>query len=58
MAVNGVLGGGIMAEAIIAPVQDQMTAEFGPITADLGMIVARRRGGSDPRRLWSPPAGR
>ncbi len=37
-----------MAEAIIAPVQDQMTAEFGPITADLGMIVARaaRRFGS------------
>jgi long-chain acyl-CoA synthetase len=37
-----------MAEAIIAPVQDQMAAELGPITADLGMIVARaaRRFGS------------
>ena len=37
-----------MAETIIAPVQDQMAAELGPITADLGMIVARaaRRFGS------------
>ncbi len=37
-----------MAEAIIAPVQDQMAAELGPITADLGMIVGRaaRRFGS------------
>ena len=37
-----------MAEAIITPVQDQMAAELGPITADLGMIVPRaaRRFGS------------
>ncbi len=37
-----------MAEAIIAPVRDQMAAESGPITADLGMIVTRaaRRFGS------------
>jgi len=30
-----------MAETIIVPVQDQMTAELGPITADLGLIVSR-----------------
>jgi long-chain acyl-CoA synthetase len=30
-----------MAEAIIAPVRDQMVAELGPITADMGMIVTR-----------------
>ena len=30
-----------MAEAIITPVLDQMAAEPGPITADMGMIVAR-----------------
>ena len=37
-----------MAETIIAPVQDQMAAELGPITADMGMIVTRaaRRFGS------------
>ena len=37
-----------MAEAIITPVQDQMAAELGPITADLGMIVPRaaRRSGA------------
>ena len=37
-----------MAEAIIAPVRDQMAAESGPITADLGMIMSRaaRRFGS------------
>ena len=30
-----------MAEAIITPVRDQTAAEPGPITADMGMIVAR-----------------
>ena len=37
-----------MAEAIIAPVRDQMAAELGPITADMGMILTRaaRRFGS------------
>jgi long-chain acyl-CoA synthetase len=37
-----------MAEAIIAPVRDQMAAELGPITADMGMILPRaaRRFGS------------
>jgi long-chain acyl-CoA synthetase len=37
-----------MAETITAPVRDQMAAESGPITADLGMIVTRaaRRFGS------------
>ena len=30
-----------MAEAIIAPVRDQMAAELGPITADMGMILTR-----------------
>jgi len=30
-----------MAEAIIAPVQDQRAAEVGPITADMGMILTR-----------------
>ena len=37
-----------MAETIIAPVQEHMAAELGPITADMGMIVTRaaRRFGS------------
>ena len=37
-----------MAKTIIAPAPDQMAAELGPITADLGMIVGRaaRRFGS------------
>jgi long-chain acyl-CoA synthetase len=37
-----------MAEAIIAPVRDQMAAELGPVTADMGMILSRaaRRFGS------------
>ena len=30
-----------MAEAIIAPVRDQVMAELGPITADMGMILTR-----------------
>jgi hypothetical protein len=30
-----------MAEAIITQVRDQTAAEPGPITADMGMIVAR-----------------
>ena len=37
-----------MAEIIIAPVRDEIAAELGPITADMGMIVTRaaRRFGS------------
>ena len=37
-----------MAETIIAPVQEHMAAEIGPVTADMGMIVKRaaRRFGS------------
>ena len=47
-----------MAEAIIAPVRDEIAADPGPITADLGTIVTRaaRRFGSKPAR--SPPGGR
>ena len=37
-----------MAETIIAPARDEIAAELAPITADMGMIVARaaRRFGS------------
>ncbi len=30
-----------MAETIIAPVQERMAAELGPIMADMGMIMTR-----------------
>ena len=47
-----------MAETIIASARDEMAADVGPITADMGMIVTRAARRLDPGRLWSPTAGR